>query len=75
MIEILFTGPLYSSQITQVSFPLFSGYAHSTLYLNNIERGPAGEDNTILDYSDLSQEEGHTWIVGCSSGKSLGGMS
>ena len=46
-----------------------SGYDHSTLYINNVERGPAGESNTIVDYSDLSEEEGHTWILKCESGK------
>ena len=45
-----------------------SGYNHSTLYINNINRGPAGDTNTI-DYTDLSEEEGHTWILPTCSGK------
>ena len=48
---------------------IISGYDHSTLYINNIERGPAGADNTIGDYSNLTEEEGHTWIVGCTTSK------
>ena len=58
-----------STHVRSSMLNLISGYDHSTLYLNNIERGPAGEDNTIIDYSDLSEEEGHTWIVGCTTSK------
>ena len=47
------------------------GYDHSTLYLNNINRGAAGDTNTILNYDDLTREEGHTWILDtCDTGAS-----
>ena len=51
---------------------MFTGYDHSTLYINNIGRGPPGDKNTILDYDDLSEEEGHTWILPCPNTQLLG---
>ena len=58
VIELL---PLNVYQFTLKSF---SGYDHETLYINNRNRGPEGDTNTIVDYTDLSKEQGHTWILG-----------
>ena len=51
---------------------MFAGYDHSTLYINNINRGPPGDKNTILDYDDLSETEGHTWILPCPNTQLIG---
>lgn len=44
-------------------YPCDTGYAHSTLLVNNNGRGVPGEDGAISDYADLSMDAGHTWFL------------
>ncbi|KAK3576661.1 hypothetical protein CHS0354_004945 [Potamilus streckersoni] len=45
------------------AFFYHSGFNHSTLLINNNNRGPSGNSGIIKDYSDLSQDEGHAWFL------------
>ena len=40
-----------------------SGYNHSTLLLNNNYRGPSGDTNVIVDYSNLEEDVGRAWFL------------
>ena len=41
----------------------FTGYNHSTLLLNNFNRGPDQDTNVIADYADLDEDEGKAWFL------------
>ena len=36
---------------------------HTTLLINNINRGPEGHQNVVADYQDVSQDWGHAWFL------------
>lgn len=39
------------------------GYNHSTLVLNNNNRGPPGNTNVVTDYSSLEEDVGKAWFL------------
>ena len=39
------------------------GYDHSTLLLNNLNRGPDGDSNVIEDYSNLNSDQLRAWFL------------
>lgn len=42
---------------------LLTVYDHTTLLLNNLNRGPAGDSNTIEDYLHLDSDQLKAWFL------------
>ncbi|XP_038052472.1 uncharacterized protein LOC119725183 [Patiria miniata] len=40
-----------------------TGYRHRTLIVNNLGKGPKEDENVIIDYHDLSEDESRAWLL------------
>ena len=60
-IQFIFSTPPNKHIINQ--WYCATGYNHSTLVINNNNRGPIKSQGEITDYSDLSKDWGHAWFL------------